>query len=494
MFSRWKLKGLLAVLLVAAVLGGCGTGAKEALPKLDAEAEGTLRVMFWDENYFFQKYGNLFATQFPNIEIEVVSTRSMYSDMDESGVFDYKKAFRKFVDKEQPDVLMMNIESYEELAAEGMLYDLESVIAQDKFDTAGMLPSVVELLREKGGGKLYGLAPTFYSNALYYNVDLFNEHQIDLPRDQMSWQELFDLAKRFPTGGDEKERIYGLQLRSYQSSIFDLINSMGQTEDLAFLSGDGEKLTFDSDNWRRVFDMGVNAIKSGAVYTPKQQDMMGGMTMEEYYSRDLFISGRVGMILGATYYMRELEQASEMSKTIKKFQWDLVTIPVNPADPETSSELSLSDIFSVNANSANQRAAWEFIKYINGEQFAKIQSRSFDGDLLTRTSIMKNTDNRNIEAFYKLKPKSTTNNTWEKMPSNFYGTLTNLFNEEAQQVVDGKKTTEEALSAIQEKGQLELIKAKEEEKKQKEQQEQNPEQTEEVSEGSAQSETVADAP
>src|SRR5690606_23647078 len=98
---------------------------------------------------------------------------------------------------------------YAQLVEEGGVMELETMIKKDGFDTDGMHPAVIELLKEQGGGQLYGLAPTFSSSALFYNADLFEEHGIEPPSDRMSWQDVMQLAARFPTGGSEEERIYG---------------------------------------------------------------------------------------------------------------------------------------------------------------------------------------------------------------------------------------------------------------------------------------------
>ena len=45
----------------------------------------------------------------------------------------------------------------------------------------------MELLRKPVGGGLFALAPRFDNLALYYNIDLFNEHGVDPPRDGMNW-------------------------------------------------------------------------------------------------------------------------------------------------------------------------------------------------------------------------------------------------------------------------------------------------------------------
>jgi len=86
----------------------------------------------------------------------------------------------------------------------------------------------LKMLRERGvGGKLYGLAPTFNSKALFYNVDLFGEYGIDPPTDSMSWEEVLNLARRFPKDGDPETKAYGLTV-DLQMTASDFIRDVGR--------------------------------------------------------------------------------------------------------------------------------------------------------------------------------------------------------------------------------------------------------------------------
>ena len=86
---------------------------------------------------------------------------------------------------------------------------MDTYIEKDKYNLEGIYPGLIDMLKEIGGSKLYGLSPSFYGNAVLYNKDLFNKYGVDLPHDGMSWQDILDLARRFPTEGDEKTRVYG---------------------------------------------------------------------------------------------------------------------------------------------------------------------------------------------------------------------------------------------------------------------------------------------
>ncbi|WP_239614760.1 ABC transporter substrate-binding protein [Cohnella mopanensis] len=446
--------------LVIVLLSACGGGSKSEgkLEPLGKDEQVKIKVMFWDSNYFFQEYGNMFATQFPNVEIEVVNMQSIYS---EDSTDTMEERFNKFIETNKPDVLLLQPDQYEKFAQDGKLLALDSVIEQDKFDLEGIHPAILKLLREQGGGKLYGLTTDFSSAALFYNVDLFKKYGVDLPRDSMSWEEIFDLAKRFPTDGDKDKRIYGLTTDTYMT-LDNLIQTIGSAQDLRILNGDASDLNINTDSWKKVFQSTVDAAKSGALYVPSEADRnFNFSTMEDMFKQNLFIMGRSAMSFKYSYEVQQIIQAKEQLKNVTPVNWGIVTAPVDPNNRNQSSYFSLGNTFAVSANAGSPRAAWEFVKYINSDAFAKLKSKSSYGNLMSRTAYNADKDGRSMEPFYKLEPKANTNNEYMKAPTSFFGTFSTIVKDEVDAVMTDKKSVDEAVKEIQQKGQAELLKAKE---------------------------------
>ncbi|MFL1674744.1 sugar ABC transporter substrate-binding protein, partial [Paenibacillus dendritiformis] len=161
MLKKWKIALLLTT--VVAMLGGC-FGEKPVLDELGKDGKGKIKVVYYDEDSFYRQYGNLFNVKYPDIEFEIVNQQEMYRDLQGKEDVDYEEERMKFLDKHKPDVLMIDLEMMEKLVQEGKLYNLDSVIAQEKFDLEGYMPGLVDMIRERGGGSLYGLAPYFYTS------------------------------------------------------------------------------------------------------------------------------------------------------------------------------------------------------------------------------------------------------------------------------------------------------------------------------------------
>lgn len=198
---RFKTWIIAVVCLVPAMLAAACSGSDS--PSLFADQEATLKVLHYDESQFFREYGELLYAKYPHLEIEVVSTNSLYPSNPEPD-FDYQEAFNRFVEERNPDLLMLAEYQYQEFYEHGRLLNLEPKIEADGYDIETIASGVIDLLRERAGGQLHGLAPSFNSQALFYNPALFDQYGIPHPTDHMTWEEVFELARQFPTGGIER--------------------------------------------------------------------------------------------------------------------------------------------------------------------------------------------------------------------------------------------------------------------------------------------------
>lgn len=151
----------------------------------DPEMKATLKVLTnADTKYFMESEGDLFNVKYPNIEIQFV--RYTPDNID------------KVIEEEKPEIFILTLDEYKEYLQNNRLFDLDVLFSNDAFQLEGIHPEIVNYLRQIGNGKLYGLPTEFTNQAVYYNKDLFDKYGIPYPQDGMTWEELFQLAKRFP--------------------------------------------------------------------------------------------------------------------------------------------------------------------------------------------------------------------------------------------------------------------------------------------------------
>ncbi|MCQ6559852.1 ABC transporter substrate-binding protein [Paenibacillus mendelii] len=444
----YKRIGLIGALTMSVVLSGCsfsGGGSQ------NGEASSSLKVMYYDERSFYSQLGMVYSALHPEVDITVV-TQQQTGPIDPQK--DMKAEFDKFIAEEQPDVLMLSTEQLTQYAEDGKLLELDTLVEDKDYNKETLIPGLIDYVKEIGGGKIYGLPSNFYSQAIFYNKDLFDKYGITLPEDRMSWDKLFDLAQRFPTDGAKDKRVYGLSL-GYNSDLYQLGTMIGASQNLSMVNATSKQVTIDTSAWKNVFQSAWKGLKSGALYTEDPNGMSGSnQTYEDYLLRDPFISGRAAMKLEGAYFMDNIKEAQTRVKDKAIQNWDIVTVPVNPESPDTSPNMSFNQIFAINSKSVNTEAAKDFVSYVTGEEYARVASKVQNGGFQVRTNYLKDDGNHNMQAFYSLKPaQSSIYKDYEKLPQEFFMQFMTVGQEELKGAFDGKKSLDEALALVQTRGQ-----------------------------------------
>jgi multiple sugar transport system substrate-binding protein len=436
-----------AVSLLAVVIAGCSTGAGSQANEasaIDPNTPITLKVAYFNDQIFNQTYGTLIRAQYPNVDFEVISTMGIAGEGD-----DPLQAFEELVAEQQPDLIIMNEAQYEMLAASGGLSDLESMMGQNGFDAGELTEGVVEQLRQLGGGKLYGLAPTFSTQALYYNKALFDQYGVPYPTDGMTWEEVLALAGRFPTEGSEETRVYGLAQSMFMSDPFELVKQIASSMALSHLNADASALTMDNDGWKAAFRMAAEAYKSSSANMPEAMQMEeGGKTTRAIRiggDGDLFNSGRAAMIIDGPNLLNQRNFRPPGAEEQAAVDLGIVTMPVDSDHPDLTSSYDVSQIFGIGASSGQAEAAWDILAYVNGADFANIRAKTVT-ELQTRKGYETGKDGIDLSPFYKLKPNAVQEA--KLLPKGFTQAFNTIANEELRAAVDGSKTIDEAFASL----------------------------------------------
>lgn len=342
---------------------------------------------------------------------------------------------------------MLNLHQFIQFANNDELYELSSLIRREHFDIEGLLPEMIELLKEVGYGNLYGLSPTFTSNVLYYNVDLFNEYGIEFPYDGMTWDELFQIAQAFSRNtANEDQEIYGLYFPSYPYGYFHFINSVCATDRVTFFDPNLKNIIFNTPEWKRCAEIVIDAIQSGAILFPDQ--------LSETITNQAFITRQAAMTISGPILMNYFMQAPNFIKDFQPFEWNMVTVPTSRSNQSKSKEFNLDYIFTINAISDKIDVAWELIKYVNSEEYAKTQSADALGLLSTRVQFNSNMDNHNTSTFYELKPDENYFLTYAQVPEHFMNSFAHLEHNMIKDVIENKISLDEAIYRIEIEGQI----------------------------------------
>ncbi|TVX87164.1 ABC transporter substrate-binding protein [Paenibacillus agilis] len=454
-FKQWKI--VVIVSLVVVLLTACTGGNKSELPPMPESGEGTIRVLYWNEEQFMKDYGSSFNVKYPDIEFEVVSTGEMFQSIGPDD--DYHQKMLAFVKDKRLDVVILNQPDYERFSSEGLLYKIDSLIEDEEYPTADFHPGVIDLLREKGGNALYGLAAHFSASALFYNVDLFKEYGVEPPRHKMTVNEVLELAARFDNkSNSDKDRIYGFDAESRELGY--MLIHLADMSNLLLVDPKAEKIVMDSEAWKTLFFNYAELAKEKKInYYDRASNVFGSG----------FYDGKAAMMIGEEWAIGQMKTAQYLSSKNgakpKAFEWGMVTIPVDPSRPDESKIITLSSILSMMKDAPNKRGAWEFIKFSAGIEMAKITGKS-EGKLTTRTKYQKDMAGKNVEAFTMLKPATNSPFLYETLNKNkvsqeFFQNLFTELNTTFKDIASGKVTPEQAYGELQIKLQQQLDTARE---------------------------------
>ncbi|MNJ58223.1 hypothetical protein D3C77_538460 [compost metagenome] len=213
----------------------------------------------------------------------------------------------------------------------------------------------------------------------------------------------------------------------------------------------------NTESWKNAFKLSLDALTSKTVYSNNEKSQFSGM--DDYYRSKPFIMGRAAMSMASEDLFRAIESASASLEEYQPFEIGIVAGPVDPADPNKTNSVHIRDITSIRLGSANVDAAWDFIKFINGEEFAKVKSRTLSNGLLSRVGFTTEMKGISLESFYKLSPKMSTDQGQSPVPRDFHYTFRQIIEEEVNLLEQNKKNIDEALETIQFEGQAALDQA-----------------------------------
>ncbi|GFN30434.1 ABC transporter substrate-binding protein [Paenibacillus xylaniclasticus] len=461
-----------ALTMIVPALAACSSGDKSSSTEKRVLRIGTLYGSTDSESYFRQQYTDMFEFSHPNIELEIVPAinqddqrfKSWDPDEPQKEEPDPYEEYKKLLTGENPvDVVVMEYNYLKRFVQDNLLKQLDPLIQKDKFDISDYVPTVIDGIKQVGDDSLYALSPTFSSSALFYNKKLFQDAGVTFPTDNMFWPDVIDLASRVAKG-EGKDRKYGFMFQRWPGSygIYDVTNYASALQ-LKMWDDKGEKMLVNSSSWENALSTVAKLYKDDI--TPDQDDINkvnesnssnGGYNPLDY---DWFLSGRTAMVLAEYGYVNEIQMANASADTIKgftPFEWDVVTFPQFQEAVGVGGNMSLNQLMGINAQAQNADDAWEFVKFSNSRELAKLKSRS-QYDLSARKEFLKPADgsvNFNAAAFYTLKPAPPASTDQEAL----YRTKPGIY--EAQYpgdelfnaVIKGTKTVKEALAEWETKG------------------------------------------
>lgn len=316
---------------------------------------------------------------------------------------------------QSPDIMLVDLLTYKTMSQAGELANMEVLMQQDSFDLsqASRAASVAgDILRYYGNGVLFGATNEVLPYVLYYNEDLFMQAGVPLPRHRMTWDEAFELAGRFPEG------LIGLNILNFPRPIEFILN----VTDLDLIDAATHSVKINTPEWNNWWSRLLPVIRDGHV-------ALGSQGEEYEFSR-----GKIAMI----YRQLDLRYAQMLSDDSKgalpNFKWGWVTAPIDPQS--NVGNYGLRNIMVIPATSEHKREAWAFVRYQLEQSEQLLQKRVKDMGLDV------------YDELFTLSPLAK-----ERVVPTRAVEFMNLVNGQAYEVMEGRKTVEEALEFAHVEGQ-----------------------------------------
>ncbi|AJY76399.1 ABC transporter substrate-binding protein [Paenibacillus beijingensis] len=472
----------LALVMAGTLLSAC-SGSGNSTAERHVLRIGMVYGSDDSESYFRQQFTDTFEYTHPNIDLEIVSAVN-YNDQMFNQPSDgtpakqpdpYEKLKELLTGTNPVDVIVFDYNLLQRMTRDNLLKQLDPLIAQDKFDLSDYVPTVIDGIKDAGDNNIYALTPTFSGSALFYNKKIFQDAGVTPPTDGMQWPEVFNLARQMTKGSGEN-KIFGFAFNRWSSDGYSDTQQYAAPLQLKMYDDKGETMLVDTPKWNNVWTTIAGLYKDKIVpgfedvnkINESLQKAMGGTNGNYYnpFQGDLFITGHQAMVIADYGYINQLKLAKDNSSKIKGFtvpDWDVVTVPTHSEAPGIGMSSYLGQLMGINSKALNSDDAWEFIKFLNSKEWAKLKSRSMY-EIPARKEFIKPIDGMtyNIQAFYSLKPIPPASMELENIGREKPGIyqIYSIGSELFQQVVQGNKTVDQALKEFSTRGNTLLQKLK----------------------------------
>ena len=338
--TRRGIGALSALLLASGLLASCG-GSSEG-----SDDDALRFVLFGDpvETAGYEELVAAFEEANPDVDVAL----SPVAEQDDL----LAKLTTQFASGRPPDVFLVNYRNYGQFASQDVLaavqpyLDQSEVIHEDDFS-----PAALDAFRFDGGD-LTCLPQNVSSLVTYYNVDLFKEAGLPLPRAGWTWDDF--LAAALALTGDGR---YGVGTEVSLIRVAPFVCSAGGEE-----VDDPDApttLTLDTGAAREGLDFFLDLQTVYQVAPPEREE-------QSQDSEARFLSGGLGMYLNSRKSVPTL-------RTIDDFTWDVAPLPVAPGgEPAT---ILHGDAYCM-AEAGQQEDAWRLVEFANSTEGQTILARS----------------------------------------------------------------------------------------------------------------------
>lgn len=353
--KRFMSVGLAAV-TAAGLLAGCGSSGSSsqsgsaagttaaAADTAASDASGdeacTLRVALWDYSNldYYKTIFDAFQELHPDIQLDIVEfSADEYPTIittQLSGKQDFDVVFNK------------DLQTLSQLISQGHIMALDDFIDGDSEFNKDNYSGLIDQLEMDG--KCYGVPFRKDNWLLFYNKDLFDAAGVAYPEDGMTLDEFEALAEKM-TSGEGNDKVYGMHMHTWYNNATQYARRVEEFNPI-------DSSTYDAilPYYQTMLDM----QSKGYI-----QDY-GSLKASNIHYSGVFYNQQAAMISMGTWFINMLAENVD-------FNWGVCSMPNDKGEGNTQAVGAVTPV-SIGAYAKHPEQAWTLIKYICGEEGAKV--------------------------------------------------------------------------------------------------------------------------
>lgn len=375
------LSATLAISMIAMSLAACGSSTKTETTAASADAttaadgdekkaddtasadgETTLKWAVWDEDKtaYYKPLIEAYEAKNPGVKVQTVDL----------GSTDYMTVLATQLSGSGSDfdvVTIKDVPGYATLVNKGILEPLNDRIAADGVDLSlynGLTDQVTM------NDELYELPFRSDVWVLYYNKDVFDKAGVDYPTNDMTWDE-YDALARSVTDTTPGAEVYGAHYHTWRSTI--------QLDGIL----DGKNTIVDGsyDFTKPYYEMVLKQQQDGVC-----MDYATLKTQGLHYS-DAFAQGNVATLNMGSWFISTLLEKVASGEYTDCANWGMVKYP-HAEGVEAGSTLATITALSIPTSAPHKDQAWDFVKFVSGEEGAEIMADTGSLPAITNDAIV----------------------------------------------------------------------------------------------------------
>lgn len=267
-----------------------------------------------------------------------------------------------------------------------LMMDLAPLIAKNKFDVNAIKPRLWEYANYFTGTTTIQNIPFLTSqHVMYYNKGIFDKFGVAYPKDGMTWDETYELAKKM-TRTENGIRYMGFNFRH-------VLNFEQAQLPMPYYDEKTDKAAINSELWKRYFDNFARFYKiPGNELTKGKSEL----SVDTLFYRDKTVAmyaahPMLGTLIG------EMKAGNDLN-------WDMVSLPYFPEAPKQGTAPNMVGI-GITVASKHQTDAFRVLEVLSSED---VQNQKAEG--MYSESVRVN-DAKARELFGKGTPELANKNT-----------------------------------------------------------------------------------